>query len=84
MAAEYKGAPRAKLEELHRLLTDALLAEFEQGNRTAAFLLCVRKFLRDNNVKVDVAGAADLRRSLEELRSLGLPFVNPTKKESEQ
>ena len=84
MAAEYKGAPRETLEELHRLLTDALLTEFEQGNRTAAFLNAVRGFLKDNHCHVNMASAADLRRSLADLRSLGLPFVNPTKKESEK
>ena len=80
--AEYRGAPREKLEELHALVLKALLDAFEKGELSAALLGVARKFLRDNGVKVDAAGAADLRRSLEELRSLGLPFVNPTKKES--
>ena len=82
--SEYKGASREKLEELHALLLDALFDAFKQAEITAAMLAVARSFLRDNGVTVDAAGAADLRRSLQELRSLSLPFVPPPKKETQQ
>jgi hypothetical protein len=77
--SEYKGASRAALEALHAALLDALIEEFENGNRTAAFLGQIRAFLKDNGVMVDASASLDLRRSLAELRALGLPFVDTKK-----
>jgi hypothetical protein len=37
--------------------------------------------LKDNGVMVDASSSLDLRRSLAELRALGLPFVD-TKKDT--
>lgn len=84
MTEQFKGARRELLEQLHALFLDALLSEFDQGNRTAAFLGVIRKFLRDNHCTVDMASSADLRASLEQLKSLALPFIKSTKKDTKQ
>ena len=79
MADTYRGASREALERLHAAFVDVLVREFENGNNTAAFLHVVRGFLKDNHCHADMASAADLQRSLQELRSLGLPFIDPNK-----
>ena len=79
MGDQFKGARREQLEQLHALVLNALLDAFKQPEMSAAMLAVARKFLRDNGVTVDAAGAADLQRSLQELRSISLPFTNTTK-----
>jgi hypothetical protein len=79
-APEYRGASRERLEELHAALLEALLEEFNKPEPPSAMvMLCVRKFLKDNGIVTNAAAAADLRTSLEQLRSLSLPFVNTDK-----
>lgn len=75
MSNQYKGASREALEELHAAVLNALLSEFGEGKRPSAAVLHVcRRFLKDNGIAVDAMAAADLKRSLDQLRSLSLPF----------
>jgi hypothetical protein len=87
MAAEpFKGATREQLEQLHALLLEALLEEFKGEQPPSASVMAVaRKFLKDSGIVVNAAAAADLRQSLEQLRSLSLPFTNTDpKKDTKQ
>jgi hypothetical protein len=78
-----KAATEEKLQELHRLLAEALMAEFTEANPcptcgrsgiTPAMLRCVVRFLNDNGIESDAAALQDLRRSLAELTAQSLPF----------
>ena len=76
----------ARLEHLEEL-TEALAAEFAENppcdhcGRTGvspAMLKLAVKFLANNDVSVDQATLADMRRSLSELTGMNLPF-KPTR-----
>lgn len=86
MQATSKAATRDKLEELHRALSEALASELcnvprcpscgRQFNRPAV-LDVIQRFLKSNGIQADGASLADMKKNLEELRDLELPF--PTK-----
>jgi hypothetical protein len=77
MANKFRGASREALHALHAAVLNALLSEFGEGRRPSAAILHVcRRFLKDNGIVVDAMAAADLQRSLEQLRGLSLPFTD--------
>jgi hypothetical protein len=42
---------------------------------SAAYLNTARQFLKDNGIAIDALALADVRRGVEELRALSLPFT---------
>ena len=83
MSNQYRGASRQQLEELYAALLDTLLAKFKSGRVSAAYAAVTRKLLKDAGVLASVGTQQDLLKSLEQLRSLSLPFIDP-KKETKQ
>jgi hypothetical protein len=81
--AESKAATQGDLEELHRAVAEALMAEFAETTPcphcrrkgvSPAMLKVAARFLAQNGISVDAAALADVRRSLSELTGLNLPF----------
>jgi hypothetical protein len=77
-----KAASQEDLWALHALVLDSLEACFRDTppeRVSASYLNTARQFLKDNNIAIDALALADVRRGIEELRALSLPFV-PEKK----
>lgn len=75
-----KRATRADLEELHKLLTDQFLEWMRQPEKYKVkpfHLAVVRQFLKDNGITKNLAQAKDVKKSLEELGDLEVPFDLP-------
>jgi hypothetical protein len=78
-----KAASQEDLWALHALVLDSLEACFRDTPErvSAAYLNTARQFLKDNNIAIDALALADVRRGVEELRALSLPFIHPEKKD---
>lgn len=74
-----KAATREQLQELHRLVTEALLEYMTTtppAKRRASMMECIRGFLRDNRIQADPTPES-LRAGLERLQGMELPFPTP-------
>lgn len=75
-----KRTTRAELEELHKLLTDHFLdwmRQPEKYNLKPFHLAVIRQFLKDNGITKNLTQARDVKKSLEELGDLEVPFDLP-------
>jgi hypothetical protein len=71
-----KAATREQMEELHRLVAEALLEYMNMtppAKRRASMLDVIRMFLKDNRIQAD-GSAESLRAGLERLKYFELPF----------
>jgi hypothetical protein len=85
MSEPSRAASREALQELYALLLERLLEEFRKPRVSAAYAMVARKLLKDAGITPSISAQADLRQSLEQLRSLSLPFVNTDpKKDTKQ
>jgi hypothetical protein len=80
--SESKAATETELQELHRLVAEALLSDLRatpcdacgRSGVEPALLRVASRFLADNGIEVDQCELADMRRSLGQLSGLALPF----------
>lgn len=73
-ALELQEQDRKRLQRLHRLVAEKLLAAVMTGQPGAAILSEARHFCRDNGVGKDLGAAVSTAQALAALQSTDLPF----------